>query len=272
MEPSMSPTEGKIYEATPFDLIYIPIDVQRRMFEGGRLRAARYDGGSKWHVLSDDEMLVREQTKAHGPAPVLSEEEARKPKLDLGCGLSPREGYEGVDLYSKEATHQVDLFKFPWPWGDESVSTLHSSHFLEHVPAREVEARDLVERHGSDASPFLGRDFLFAVMDECHRILVPGGDFTIVVPCARSDGAFQDPTHRRFWNQNTFLYFNRDGRDMLHVAHYRTETDFLIIQRIPVGPTIIGLMNPEVQAERWNRDWNAVLEWHVILRKRVKKG
>ena len=65
-------------------------------------------------------------------------------KLDLGCGLNPREGFEGVDLYGEKAKHKVDLFKFPWPFKDASVDEIHASHFLEPIPAREVEERDLV--------------------------------------------------------------------------------------------------------------------------------
>ena len=65
-------------------------------------------------------------------------------KLDLGCGLNPREGFEGVDLYGDKAKHKVDLFKFPWPFVDNSVDEIACSHLLEHIPAREVEERDLV--------------------------------------------------------------------------------------------------------------------------------
>jgi hypothetical protein len=259
----MSFVTGRVYDCKPEDLASLPIEVQVRMYEGGRLRSARYEGDGQWHILSDAEMLLHQDAAI---TPVLSSEPTVPTlKLDLGCGRRVKEGFEGVDLYSKEATHQVDLFKFPWPWADECVGTLYSSHFLEHVPARDVEERDI--RTKSHIDQFLDQDFLFAIMDECWRILAPGAVFTIVVPNARSDGAFQDPTHRRFWNQMTFAYFQKHRREELDVGHYRTVTDFELIQLTPVGPVEIGLMHPEVQQKKWRAEWNAIFEWHAQFRK-----
>ena len=134
---------------------------------------------------------------------------SRELKLDLGCGQNVREGFEGVDLYGDKAKHKVDLFKFPWPFKDGSVDEINCSHFMEHIPAREIEARDLVPLgfgdHGSKSNPlnlddvcvldgvkylgkrFIGQDMFFAFLDECYRILKPGGWLFFVVPSGRSD-------------------------------------------------------------------------------------
>lgn len=264
----MSLTTGKIYECRPEDLAEVPIDIQVQMFQDGRLRAARYDGDSKWHILDDAEMLVHQEVALRYSSPTLSKEsELPSLRLDLGCGLHPKDGFEGVDLFSEEATHKVDLFKFPWPWADESVGALSSSHFLEHVPADFVQEKDVLPLTETNRKQYLGQDFLFAVMDECWRILSPGALFFIAVPNARSDGAFQDPTHRRFWNQFTFGYFQKNARVQLGVSHYRTVTDFEVTQLTPIGPVEIGLMHPEVQQRKWKSEWNAISEWHAQLRK-----
>ena len=46
-------------------------------------------------------------------------------------------------------------------------------------------------------------------MKEAHRLLAHGGLFLISVPSIDGRGAFQDPTHISFWNQNSFLYYTR---------------------------------------------------------------
>ncbi len=199
----------------------------------------------------------------HTEAPrlVMTEEPLR---LDLGCGQRPADGYEGVDLYSDKAVHKVDLMKFPFPWKDGSVGEIYTAHFIEHIPNRDIEARDLSVPGRVD---LLDKDMLFAFMDECWRILVPGGKLFIAVPNARSDGAFQDPTHRRFLNQNTFWYFNAQKRRELDVPHYRLECDYQIVQMTPIIRRELGDRTPEVVANKINSEWNAASEWHVTLLK-----
>src|SRR5271166_1941305 len=145
-------------------------------------------------------------------------------KLDLGCGQNPKEGFDGVDLYADKAKHKLDLFKFPWKFESGSVEEIHASHFLEHIPARDVEERDI--NICSDGADYVGQDMLFAFMDECYRILKPECWMHVVVPSGRSNRAFQDPTHRRFFMQETFLYFAREWRKLNGLDHYRVACNF----------------------------------------------
>lgn len=48
-----------------------------------------------------------------------------------------------------------------------------------------------------------------ALFDELHRVLAPGGVLLTYTPSTDGRGAFQDPTHVSFYNQNTFRYFER---------------------------------------------------------------
>jgi predicted SAM-dependent methyltransferase len=200
-----------------------------------------------------------EALKLVGPT-VATEPEPKR--LDLGCGARPKEGFEGVDLYSAEATHKVNLFKFPFPWSDASVDEIHCSHFVEHLPAREVEERDLLDE--LQAPKFLGQDFFFAFFDECYRILKPGSKMLVIVPHLKCDGAFQDPTHRRFINQQTFNYLSKTCRDIMQLGHYRVLADFDNVT-IPVGPAEFGLLHPEAQARRFAESWNVIFELHATL-------
>lgn len=197
-------------------------------------------------------------------------------KLDLACGQTPKEGFEGVDLYAPEAKHKVDLWKFPLPWADNSVDEIWCSHFVEHLPAREVEERDLARdprdegpegwwyRNPEAAWGMVGQDFLFAFFDECWRILKPGGVMTVVVPNARSSRAFQDPTHRRFIVAETFGYLLKEWRQLNKLDHYRVRCDFAS-NVVPIIPGEMALLHPEAQARRFNENWNTVLDWQATL-------
>lgn len=199
-------------------------------------------------------------------------------KLDLGAGQSPREGFSGVDLYAPNPTFRVDLFKFPFPWENESVSELHCSHFLEHLPARSVEVRDLtladiarkdqsfLPAYQEDKKRFLDKDFLFAFMDECYRILKPGGVMTVIVPSGQSVRGFQDPTHRRFFFQETFLYFSKDWRDLNKLDHYNVGCNFALnVQHTCLEE--ITRRHPEYQQHAFRHLWNTQIDIHALLKK-----
>jgi hypothetical protein len=206
---------------------------------------------------------------AVAPQPVVIYEPKQLLKLDLGCGQTPKEGFEGVDRYAADAAHKIDLFKFPWPWADNSVEALHCSHFLEHIPAREVEERDL--RAGADRERWLDQDMLCAFMDECWRVLQHEGTLQVVVPCGRSNRGFQDPTHRRFFVEESFAYFWKEWRDANKLDHYlfRGGCNF-VCNVIPGVPEEIALRSAEAQGNAIRKDWNAVADWHVTM-KAIKK-
>lgn len=188
-------------------------------------------------------------------------------KLDLGSGQSPREGFEGVDVAQAEGvTHVVDLWKFPWPWADNSVDELHCSHFIEHIPMEYVG-----ERHRSKdldpvaRTPHAGKDLFFAFFDECFRILKHDGSMTVITPAARSNRAFQDPTHRRFIVAETFCYLSADWRKGNKLDHYRAVCNFIG----NVTHTMLmeeAAKNPEAQNTRFNHYWNTVLDWHCTMK------
>lgn len=175
-------------------------------------------------------------------------------RLDLACGQTPAEGYEGVDLYAPGAKHKWDLQKYPWPVEDSSVEAIRCSHYIEHIPC------DVV-RGGSR----YGQDALFAFFDECYRILCPGGELHISCPCARNNRAFQDPTHRRFIVAETFLYMNRDWRIQNKLDHYNVACHFGLNVN-PIVPTELTLLHQEAQARRFNGEWNTVLDWDAKLK------
>jgi predicted SAM-dependent methyltransferase len=188
-------------------------------------------------------------------------------KLDLAAGQTKRAGFRSIDIW-EGADERVDLLKFPWPWPDNYADELFCSHFVEHIPAREVEVRDLrVEDTGEVTfltKQFVGQDMFFAFFDECWRILKPGAGITVDVPCGRSNRAFQDPTHRRFIMMETFFYLMKRWREEQKLDHYRVRCNFDGACN-PVIMNELAVMHPEVQARRFNAEWNAILDWHVTM-------
>jgi hypothetical protein len=131
------------------------------------------------------------------------------------------------------------------------VDELHCSHFIEHIPM---------------ATDPAGKDLLFAFFDECFRILKPSGRMTVLCPNARSNRAFQDPTHRRFIVAETFLYLHKPWRVANKLDHYQVDCDFHV-QCDPIVPTELTLLHPEAQARRFTESWNVILDWQAVLTK-----
>jgi glycosyltransferase involved in cell wall biosynthesis len=103
-------------------------------------------------------------------------------KIDIGGGLYPKAGYESVDITNGDIT--ADLNK-KWPFKDGEIGVINASHVIEH----------LVNKHHT--------------MSELYRVLADGGWGFIEVPSTDGRGAWQDPTHVSFWNQNSFWYYTR---------------------------------------------------------------
>jgi predicted SAM-dependent methyltransferase len=193
------------------------------------------------------------------PAPVNPDEVLARPpvvrKLDLASGQSPREGFEGVDIW-RGARHVVDLQEYPWPFADASVLELHCSHYIEHIPMEYM--------------PGWGnKDALFAFFDECWRILIPDGWLHIVVPAHRSDRAFQDPTHRRFITAQTFAYMSEQWRRDTKLDHYNVDCNF-IGECHPVIDAGLQMRYPETAQIKIQKEWNTVIDWTARLQKKPR--
>ena len=105
-------------------------------------------------------------------------------KLNLGCGQKYLPGYVNCDVLPHvRADRYFDLNRPPYPFADGAADEIWMDNVLEHL------------------------DDLLAVMAELHRLLRPGGRLKIRVPYAKSDWAFQDPTHKHFFTEQTMHYF-----------------------------------------------------------------
>ena len=83
-------------------------------------------------------------------------------------------GYTNVDFYDEHADMKRDLFKFPWPWKNESADEIVMYAFLEHFD-RPMDA-----------------------LHEVVRILKPGGLLRLILPHAYA------PSHHHFDHKCAF--------------------------------------------------------------------
>jgi SAM-dependent methyltransferase len=103
-------------------------------------------------------------------------------KIDLCGGFNKPKDFVSIDKYNGDILHDLET---GIPLHDNSVGIVRAFDALEHIKN----------------SQFL--------MSEIHRVLIPGGMLISQTPSTDGRGAFQDPTHISFWNQNSFWYYTR---------------------------------------------------------------
>lgn len=108
--------------------------------------------------------------------------------IDIGGGHILRPGWINLDPVHGEGPWKRLAQEIPWPVADSSVTSLRASHVMEHIPSGQTR---------------------IDVMNEAHRVLVPGGTFEIIVPfMVGTWHAIADPTHVSFWCTESFHYFD----------------------------------------------------------------
>jgi glycosyltransferase involved in cell wall biosynthesis/predicted SAM-dependent methyltransferase len=103
--------------------------------------------------------------------------------LDMGAAHNRPPGYLGVDQHPGPNVDIVATLPAPLEVADNSVGVIRAVDFLEHVPDK------------------------VAVINELYRMLAPGGVLLSMTPSTDGRGAFQDPTHVAFYNENSFWYY-----------------------------------------------------------------
>ena len=116
-------------------------------------------------------------------------------KLNLGSGKDWRKDCINADIQpEKKPDWVVDITKVPW---GEVIDTRLGRFAVEKGMVTEIIANDVLE-HIPD---------LVSAMTNCRDLLKRGGEMHIHVPYDLSLGAWQDPTHVRAFNENSFLYY-----------------------------------------------------------------
>lgn len=166
--------------------------------------------------------------------------------LDLGSGNKPLKGFLGVDSVPGITDYTVDLWREgrPWPFEDDSVDALYSSHFIEHIDLAYVPVWEKIRRITSDnvntvvpdiytaTAGYIWqrtnrrRDALFHFFSEAYRIAKPGAKFMVVWPNVAHRMTYRDPTHRRFIDAGVIQYLGKETRAILDVEQYDVACDW----------------------------------------------
>ena len=118
-------------------------------------------------------------------------------KINLGSGKDYRNGYLNIDIsQSKLPDVVVDLSKemqFPITIKSDTLKYVNlKENYFELIYA------DNVLEHVSN---------LTQLVENCLRLLNVGGRLEVIVPYERSSGAWQNPTHVRAMNENSWSYY-----------------------------------------------------------------
>ncbi|NIV33076.1 MAG: methyltransferase domain-containing protein [Anaerolineae bacterium] len=110
--------------------------------------------------------------------------------VNLGSGRTPKTAnhilVDRIPYPEVDIVHDLEVY--PWPLEDNCCDCIVANHLLEHL---------------HDTCAF---------MDECWRILRPGGVLHIEVPdAAYPKYAWSDPTHVRPFTRWTWDYFTKAG-------------------------------------------------------------
>ena len=144
-------------------------------------------------------------------------------KYIFGAGTKPHTGQNVVNvdrlnLPGIDVIHDLDIY--PYAFAPTS-SGLHinATHVIEHL---------------SDVPAF---------MDECHRILCPGGTLYLETPHAADVAlSFSDPTHKQHLTEHSFInYFTLEGvenfgyaKHAWSILHIRTVEGVIFVHLMPI--------------------------------------
>lgn len=103
--------------------------------------------------------------------------------LDIGCGRDKLPGSVGLDHMPLPGVDVVCDLSERLPFENSEFEVVYSNQVLEHVPN------------------------MIGLIEEIHRILVPGGLLVAHVPYFRSSWAAVDPTHVRNFTLGSLDYF-----------------------------------------------------------------
>lgn len=162
-------------------------------------------------------------------------------RLDIGCGKTKMDGWEGIDSIDFGQKHVHDV-RNGLPFADNSVSEVRSSHFVEHITGAER----------------------IAFFNELWRVMKDGATAQIVTPNWSHACAYGDPTHQ--WppmSQWYPLYLHKDWR-AANAPHVGYVCHFDHVVAGSWDPAIEG-RNPETKSMMMNNYTNAWRDLIVTL-------
>lgn len=123
--------------------------------------------------------------------------------LDFGSAHNKPLGYEGVDIREGEGVDIIMDASSYYNFSAIRANFNNIEHGWEYIPSNSVgviRMFDFMEHI---------KDNVF-LMNQIYRVLAHGGMLLSMTPSTDGRGAFQDPTHISFWNENSFWYYTNE--------------------------------------------------------------
>ena len=111
-------------------------------------------------------------------------------KLHLGCGKEYKKGFINIDFNKNRKTDMCFDIRKKFPFEDNSIDYVYSSHVLEH----------------------LTKDEFFKTMKEIWRVCKNGTILDLEMPHFTSVFATQLPDHKSFFGTKTFEIFEKGNK------------------------------------------------------------
>lgn len=113
-------------------------------------------------------------------------------RINLGAGEDIQAGWTNVDMIDLPGIDVVhNLIKFPYPFEDNSAHEMKAVDVIEHLPTYIGEAHGVIK-----------------FLEECHRILKPGGTLFLQTPGWKAEFLWIDPTHVRGFDIQSMDFFD----------------------------------------------------------------
>lgn len=177
--------------------------VVKLLGQGGHFESEGPEKISRFHTTryNTDFDQVLEQTidavQSHSPAgPAMPQIPTR---INLGSGKDYRMGYLNIDINPDSNPDVVQDLAAPMTFPVPVQSPVYGKLVLDENSFDQIIAIDVLEH-----VPQLPQ-----LMGNCLKLLKEGGQFRILVPYDLSLGAWQDPTHVRAFNENSWLYYTQ---------------------------------------------------------------
>jgi SAM-dependent methyltransferase len=173
------------------------------------------------------------------------EQTQKKIKINLGGGRTKMDGFVNIDVLDFPEVDIVHDLNKGIPLEDNSVSEVYSSHTLEHL------------------------DDIVSIVKEMYRVCEDGAKITIKVPYFKSIGAFKDPTHKQFFTDKTFDYFDKANIENGSLPDYQLAINLKVEKiyfmwhrhrRVCVFEPVLRILNKFV----WNMAHTIIYELRVV--------
>lgn len=134
-------------------------------------------------------------------------------RLDLGGGLVPAPGHINIDL--------IDSADIVWDLNNGLPKATDPSKdenpvYPFETPIEGVRCHQVLEH----------LETIIPLMNDIYEVMEEGADFEISTPYALSEQCWTDPTHKRGYTLDTFLYFCKDSPFQKEKGEYGITANF----------------------------------------------